>query len=121
MRLFLDPAAKAELSQAALFYEDCRKGLGEEFLVAVEAAFDQIRKYPTLWRILKGRFRRYAGPAIPLWRDLCRRRADNLCGCGDAREAQTRLLGIPKQAFMSRGTPCFFLDPFAILPRYEYS
>ncbi|MCK6499972.1 MAG: hypothetical protein L6Q38_10895, partial [Nitrospira sp.] len=43
LRLLLDPAAKAELSQAALFYEDCREGLGEEFLVAVEAAFNQIR------------------------------------------------------------------------------
>lgn len=65
MRLLLDPAAKAEVSQAALFYEDCREGLGEEFLVAVEAAFDQIRKYPTLWRILKGRFRRYLVQQFP--------------------------------------------------------
>lgn len=65
MRLLLDPAAKAELSQAARFYEDCREGLGEEFLGAVEAAFDQIRKYPTLWRILKGRFRRYLVQQFP--------------------------------------------------------
>jgi toxin ParE1/3/4 len=65
LRLLFDPAAKAELSQAALYYEDCRHGLGEEFLVAVEAAFDQIRKYPTLWRTLKGRFRRYLVQQFP--------------------------------------------------------
>ncbi len=59
MKLVLDPEAKAELRQAALFYEDCRDGLGLEFLGAVGSAFDQIRRHPTLWRILKGRFRRY--------------------------------------------------------------
>lgn len=59
MRLVLDLEAKAELRQAAVFYEECRDGLGQEFLDAVESAFDQIRQHPTLWRILKGRFRRY--------------------------------------------------------------
>ena len=59
MKLLLDPEAKAELWQAAIFYEDRRDGLGEKFLDAVESAFDQIRQHSTLWRILKGRFRRY--------------------------------------------------------------
>jgi plasmid stabilization system protein ParE len=59
VRLVLDLEAKAELRQAAVFYEECRDGLGQEFLDAVESAFDQIRQHPTLWRILKGRFRRY--------------------------------------------------------------
>lgn len=59
MKLVLDPEAKAELRQAAVFYEECRDGLGQEFLDALESAFDQIRRHPTLWRILKGRFRRY--------------------------------------------------------------
>ena len=65
MKLFLDPEAKAELRQAALFYEDCRQGLGQEFLDAVESAFDQIHKHPTLWRLLKGRFRRYLVHQFP--------------------------------------------------------
>lgn len=43
MKLVLDPAAKAEMRHAAVFYEDCRDGLGLEFLDAVESAFDQIR------------------------------------------------------------------------------
>jgi len=41
-----------------MFYEDCREGLGHEFLVSVEATFDAIAHRPTLWRRLKGRFRR---------------------------------------------------------------
>jgi hypothetical protein len=58
LRVVLDPAAVAELREAAVFYEDCREGLGQEFLVCVEAAFDAIARRPTLWRRLKGRFRR---------------------------------------------------------------
>ena len=46
MRLVLDPEAKAELRHAPLFYEDCRDGLGEEFLDAVESAFDQFAIIP---------------------------------------------------------------------------
>jgi toxin ParE1/3/4 len=65
VKLVLDPAAKAEMRQAALFYEDCRDGLGYEFLDAVESAFGQIRKHPTLWRILKGPFRRYLVHQFP--------------------------------------------------------
>jgi len=59
LRIRLDPAAQFEIRQAALFYEECRDGLGQEFLDAVESAFDQIRQHPTVWRILDGRFRRY--------------------------------------------------------------
>ena len=46
------------MREAALFYEDCREGLGHDFLHSVEFAFDQIQERPTLWRVLKGRFRR---------------------------------------------------------------
>jgi toxin ParE1/3/4 len=58
LRVVLDPAAAAELREAAVFYEDCREGLGLEFLVSVEATFAAIAHRPTLWRRLKGRFRR---------------------------------------------------------------
>ncbi len=33
--------------------------VGEEFLNAVELAFSEIAQRPIIWRILKGRFRRY--------------------------------------------------------------
>jgi hypothetical protein len=59
MKVVLDPSAKAEMRDAALFYEGCREGLGEEFLNAVELAFGEIAHRPMMWRIVKGRFRRY--------------------------------------------------------------
>jgi plasmid stabilization system protein ParE len=31
----------------------------------VESAFDQIRRHPTLWRIMKGQFRRYLVHQFP--------------------------------------------------------
>ena len=65
MTVRLDPAAKQEILQAALFYEDCREGLGQEFVDSVESAFEQIQQYPTVWRILKGRFRRYPLQRFP--------------------------------------------------------
>jgi plasmid stabilization system protein ParE len=58
LRVVLDPAAVAELREAAVFYDDCREGLGQEYLSNVEAAIDAIAHRPTLWRRLKGRFRR---------------------------------------------------------------
>jgi len=58
LRLVLDPAAFAELREAAKFYEESRKGLGHGFLENVEGAFDSIVRHPTLWRKLKGGFRR---------------------------------------------------------------
>ncbi len=65
MKVRLDLAAEVEIRQAALFYEDCRGGLGNEFLDAIEAALDQIQQHPTVWRILKGRFRRYLLQRFP--------------------------------------------------------
>ena len=65
MNVRLDPAATLEIRQAALFYEDCRKGLGQEFLVSVELAFEHIQQHPTVWRVLKGRFRRYLLQRFP--------------------------------------------------------
>jgi len=65
LKVRLDPAAKLEIRQAALFYEDCRDGLGQEFLDAVESAFEQIQRHPQVWRVLKGRFRRYLLQQFP--------------------------------------------------------
>ena len=58
MKLVLDPEANAEMREAALFYEECREGLGQEFLDAVKMAFDQVARHPAMWRRLRGRFRR---------------------------------------------------------------
>ena len=65
MSVRLDLAAKQEIDQAALFYEDCREGLGQEFVDSVASAFEQIQQHPTVWRILKGRFRRHLLQRFP--------------------------------------------------------
>ncbi|OQW31318.1 MAG: hypothetical protein A4E19_20320 [Nitrospira sp. SG-bin1] len=65
MNILLDPEANLEIRQAAEFYEDSRHGLGQEFLKAVESAFDQIQQHPRTRRILKGRFRRYLLQRFP--------------------------------------------------------
>lgn len=65
MRIRLDPAAQFEIRQAALFYEDCRQGLGQEFLDAIALAFDHVQQHPTVWRVLRGRFRRYLLQRFP--------------------------------------------------------
>jgi plasmid stabilization system protein ParE len=58
LKVVLDQAAAAELRDAALFYEDSREGLGQEFLNSVEAALASIVRHPALWRRLRGRFHR---------------------------------------------------------------
>lgn len=58
MALLLDSKAEAELRAAAVFYEECRPGLGARFLDAVGNALAAIQERPRLWRLLKGRFRR---------------------------------------------------------------
>ena len=51
MRVEVLPEAQAELLRAALWYEEQRGALGEEFVVAVSTAFDRISEaaesYPT--------------------------------------------------------------------------
>ena len=65
MNIRLDPAAQREIQQAALFYEDCRHGLGLDFLEAIESGFYHIQQHPRTWRLLRGRFRRYLLQKFP--------------------------------------------------------
>jgi hypothetical protein len=58
MKMVIDVKAKGEMREAALFYENHRKGLGQDFLDEVETAFDQIKLHPEMWRVMKGKFRR---------------------------------------------------------------
>ena len=46
MRLELHPEARAELRRAALWYEERRSGLGDDFVAEVSAAFDRIADVP---------------------------------------------------------------------------
>ena len=46
MRLELHPEARAELRSAALWYDERRPGLGDEFISEVSAALDRIGDVP---------------------------------------------------------------------------
>lgn len=46
MKLRIDPSAEAELREDAAWYEEQRSGLGSEFLAAVDAGIQQIRRDP---------------------------------------------------------------------------
>ena len=58
MALIYDPEARAELIEAAAYYEACRAGLGKTFLSAVEGSIDRLCRAPLRWRKIGGRFRR---------------------------------------------------------------
>lgn len=51
-------AARAELSQAVDYYEECEPGLGYEFLEEVYATIARVLQYPEAWSQLSPRARR---------------------------------------------------------------
>ena len=44
--LILTPEAEADLAEARAWYEEKREGLGEEFVLCVEAGLNQVRRAP---------------------------------------------------------------------------
>ena len=50
--LVLRPEAAEDLAAARDWYEQQRQGLGEEFLTAAEAMFEQIRTMPELYAVV---------------------------------------------------------------------
>ena len=62
MRLELHPEARAELRSAALWYDERRPGLGDEFIAEVSATLDRIANAPESYPAWPGT--RAAGPLI---------------------------------------------------------
>ncbi len=58
MRVLLEAAARFEMWTAAQFYDDCREGLGLEFLDAVDEAIVKIKLHPFIGSSMSQRFRR---------------------------------------------------------------
>ena len=58
MRLTLTTEAELEASEAAIWYEDRREGLGGDFLTELRGALDRIRQAPQTAALLES----YAGP-----------------------------------------------------------
>ncbi len=49
-----EPEASAELEDAAVWYNGQRPGLGVEFVEAVDAALEQIARWPHIGRVVPG-------------------------------------------------------------------
>lgn len=58
MRLIFHPEAEQEFSDAVAYYEDCRTGLGSEFMQEILAAIERMLAYPKAWPVLEGEIRR---------------------------------------------------------------
>ena len=57
-RVILRPQAEAELAEAIDWYESRGKGLGADFMRAVDAAIAAIGRNPDQYQIVKGQVRR---------------------------------------------------------------
>jgi plasmid stabilization system protein ParE len=58
MKVIIHPEALTEFEEAAAYYEDHQPGLGEQFIVAIEAAIQGIIDFPDRWPVLEGRVHR---------------------------------------------------------------
>ncbi len=58
LRILLRPEAEAELEEAAIWYESRGRGLGSEFLRAVDAAFAAIERNPLAYPLVTRAARR---------------------------------------------------------------
>ena len=48
-KVFVRPEAERDLASSYAFYQECRRGLGEDFLSSVEESFERISKNPFLY------------------------------------------------------------------------
>ncbi|WP_438003302.1 hypothetical protein WME89_30960 [Sorangium sp. So ce321] len=51
MRVELHPEARAELRAAAIWYDEKRPGLGDEFITEVSSMLDKVGEAPTSFQI----------------------------------------------------------------------
>ena len=58
LSVHLRPIARAELQQAYTWYEEQREGLGEDFLLCIEASLDVIRDNPHQFPVMHDEIRR---------------------------------------------------------------
>ncbi|MBI4851689.1 MAG: type II toxin-antitoxin system RelE/ParE family toxin [Acidobacteria bacterium] len=56
--MIIHPDAEAELNAAIDYYEECKDGLGINFLSEVQEAFRKILQNPLAWSVVRNNFRR---------------------------------------------------------------
>ena len=57
-KVILHPEARTEMFDAAVYYDDCRVGLGTEFLDEVETIFSLIKTHPEIGLMMRRACRR---------------------------------------------------------------
>src|SRR5260370_15865731 len=57
-RLVIAPEAELDITEAYIWYESRRAGLGEEFLSSVDACIERIRREPMIYSIVHEAYRR---------------------------------------------------------------
>jgi len=57
-KLIFKPLAEIDIAEAAIWYNFQREGLGEEFLLALEAKFNEIQRNPYQFTIIYNNVRR---------------------------------------------------------------
>lgn len=65
MTLILHPEARDEMIESARYYSNAVPKLGQDFLDAVDLAFDQIAEDPFRWKQIFADVRRYLMPRFP--------------------------------------------------------
>ena len=65
MKLVLHPEALQEYEEAVADYEERQEGLGERFILSVEAAFESIKESPERWPVLEADVRRRLTRVFP--------------------------------------------------------
>ena len=58
LKLAVAPEAERDITEAYLWYEDRRTGLGEEFVRAVDACLESIRRQPEIYPVVHEAYRR---------------------------------------------------------------
>jgi len=56
--LILAPEAELDIADACLWYENRRAGLGDEFLSAIDASMERIRRQPEVFPVVHEAYRR---------------------------------------------------------------
>jgi plasmid stabilization system protein ParE len=58
MRIVLHPEAEREFTEAALYYEGQRPGLGADFITSMDEAIADLEQFPHRWRVIEDDVRR---------------------------------------------------------------
>ena len=64
-KLIFHPDIKKEIKESYQWYESKTNGLGEDFMVELESAFQMIKEMPNTWPVISMNFRRYLLKRFP--------------------------------------------------------